>query len=69
MASYEGDLRLVKCLVSHGADVEAADDTNRTALQWGLKGGHGSVFKYLVSKNADIHRVAKDGKACPFKKN
>ena len=63
MASYEGDLRLVKCLVSHGADVEAADDTNRTALQWGLKGGHGSVFKYLVSKNADIHRVAKDGKA------
>ena len=61
MACFEGDIRLVKCLVSHNADVEVADDTNRTALQWALRGGHDAVFKFLVTKNADMQRVAKDG--------
>ena len=61
MACYESDLRVVKCLVQHDADVEAVDDTNRTALQWALKGGSGSVFDFLVKNNASTNRVATDG--------
>ena len=64
MACYESDLRVAKCLVQHDADIEAADDTNRTALQWALRGGSKEVFEFLVKNNASTNRVATDGKSC-----
>lgn len=62
MACFEGDLRVTKCLIQHEADIEVVDDTNRTALQWALRGGSSDVFKFLIQKNASKNRVASDGR-------
>ena len=51
-ASEEGKLKLVKELVSKGADIHAANDW---ALRYASHDGHLDVVKYLVSQGADIY--------------
>ena len=63
MACYEGDLRVAKCLMLHDADIEAVDATNRTAVQWALRGGSHTVFNHLVKNKASTDRVASDGES------
>jgi ankyrin repeat protein len=59
-AAKEGNLKLVKELVSKGADVNAKDKYGRTPLHYAAKEGHLDVVKFLVSKGADVN--AKDEK-------
>ena len=48
----DGNLKVVKYLISQGADIHAEDDL---ALRWSVTNGHLKVVKYLVSQGINIH--------------
>jgi ankyrin repeat protein len=51
-ASAEGNLNIVKLLVSYGADIHVYDDE---PLRNAASHGYIRVIKYLVSQGANIH--------------
>ncbi len=51
-ASRNGDLELVKCLVSVGSNIHSQDDY---ALIWASRNNNFEVVKYLVLEGAYIH--------------
>ena len=61
MAAYEGYHRVVKALLGHGANIEAKDDTGRTALHWAARQGHHTVYKMLREAEAGVENIAVDG--------
>ena len=54
MAAENGNLQLVKSLVSQDADIHADNDS---ALRYASYNGHLEVVKYLVEKGAEIHSL------------
>ena len=51
-ASGNGDIQIVKYLVEHGADVNAKDENNKTALLLASEIGCLETVKYLVEYGA-----------------
>jgi len=52
----------VKCLVEHGADVNAVDDHGRTPLFHAAGNGYVQIVKYLLENGADKDICNNDGK-------
>jgi ankyrin repeat protein len=52
---------VVKLLLKHGADAQAAATTGWTALHAASKNGHESVVKILLEYRAQIFRANKNG--------
>ncbi|EAY22274.1 ankyrin repeat protein, putative [Trichomonas vaginalis G3] len=61
VASEKGNLKLVKYLISVGADKEAKDKNGYTPLIWASRNGHLEVVKYLESVGADKEAKDKNG--------
>ena len=56
LASQNGHLETVKCLVKNGADVNAIDkDSNETALIWASRNCHYEIAKYLIENGAYVN--------------
>jgi ankyrin repeat protein len=55
IASLNGNLEIVKSLISEGADVNAKDNYGFTALMHAVVGGSLEIVKLLVSAGADIN--------------
>ena len=49
LASMEGHLEVVRCLVDAGADVEAKDDVSTTASQWQSVSKYWNIYTYCIS--------------------
>ncbi len=60
-ASSKGDLSMVKKLISEGADINATDNSGRTALVEAAWAGHNAIVKFLIEKGADINTGDKAG--------
>ena len=52
IASLNGHLDVVKCLISHGSNIHTNNDE---ALRWASKNGHLAVVEYFIMNGADIH--------------
>ena len=52
-AAHNGHLHTVRFLVEHGADVNAIDMGDNTALHWAAMRGHVEIVKYLLEQGAD----------------
>lgn len=63
-ASAAGHLKIVKYLVSKGADVNSTTKSNSTALRAACFDGHLEIVKYLVENNADIEIANRHGHTC-----
>jgi len=58
LAARDNHLPVVKYLIEHGADVNAKDNDDETALMEAADNGHLPVVQYLVEHGADVN--AKD---------
>jgi ankyrin repeat protein len=57
-----GSLELVKLLLSHGANVNAATSKTRiTPLMWAIGEGHSDIAKTFLEAHADMRAVTTDG--------
>ncbi len=63
-ASAAGHLRIVKYLVSKGANVNSTTKSNSTALRAACFDGHIEIVRYLVENNADIEIANRHGHTC-----
>ena len=54
-AAKNGNLEKVKQLIAQGADVDAADDVDMTALMWAIENGHLYVAKLLIQAGVDVN--------------
>ena len=61
-ATRNGDLEIVKQLVSRGADVNAMADQGHFPLYCAAGHGHVETTRYLVEKGADLQTRLSDGK-------
>ena len=61
-AARNGDLEIVKQLVSSGADVNATTDHNHFPLYCAAGHGHVETTRYLVENGADLQARLADGK-------
>ena len=61
-AARNGDLEIVKQLVSNGADVNATTDNNHFPLYCAAGHGHVETTQYLVENGADLRAKLSDGK-------
>jgi len=52
-AAHNGHFHTVKFLVEKGADVNAIDMGDNTALHWAAMRGHVEIVKYLLEQGAD----------------
>ncbi len=59
-ASRQGNMRLVRLFIEHGADVNAQDGRKggMTPLMYAAMGGHGEIAAYLLAKGADVNRYS-----------
>ncbi len=60
-AAAAGDIRQVKDLIAAGADVNAQDRGDNTALHYATQKGHLEVVKLLVAHGADVNAGAQAG--------
>lgn len=60
-AASNGDINAVKRLLNEGADVNAKDSDNWTALTKAARDGHTEIVKFLIEKGADVHAKAYKG--------
>ena len=61
MASYHGQVKVVKFLLKSGAQVDAVSRRGRTPLHDASKRGHSEVVELLVEAGADIAAQDEDG--------
>lgn len=61
-AARNGDLEIVKQLVSSGADVNATTDNSHFPLYCAAGHGHVETTQYLVEEGADLQAKLSDGK-------
>ena len=61
-AARNGDLEIVRQLVSSGADVNATTDNNHFPLYCAAGHGHVETTQYLVDEGADLEAKLSDGK-------
>ena len=52
-AAHNGHLHTVRFLIEHGADVNAIDMGDNTAIHWAAMRGHVEIVKYLLQQGAD----------------
>ena len=60
MASYYGQVKVVKYLLKSGAQVDAVSRRGRTPLHDASKRGHSQVVELLVEAGADVAAVDED---------
>ena len=63
-ASAAGHLKIVKYLVSKGANVNSTTKSNSTALRAACFDGHIEIVRYLVENSADIEIANRHGHTC-----
>ncbi|PSN58319.1 hypothetical protein C0J52_00105 [Blattella germanica] len=63
-AAVSGKLAVIKCLVEHGADVNAISDTGSTPVRSACFMTHLDIVSYLVEHGADILRPNYNGGTC-----
>ncbi len=56
-----GNLEIVKVLVENGAEIDATNSEDRTALQGASNNGHKAVVAYLLENGADVHHGIEHG--------
>jgi ankyrin repeat protein len=54
-AAEEGNLRILRLLLDHGADINAMCHLNRSALCMAVSNGHIEAAKFLLDEGADIN--------------
>jgi ankyrin repeat protein len=54
-AANKGDAQAVEALLDSGADINARDERNQTALHHAANGGHNPVVKLLLERGADVN--------------
>eukprot|EP01113_Clastostelium_recurvatum_P021438 TRINITY_DN2540_c0_g1_i2.p1 TRINITY_DN2540_c0_g1~~TRINITY_DN2540_c0_g1_i2.p1 ORF type:complete len:2019 (-),score=594.67 TRINITY_DN2540_c0_g1_i2:668-6724(-) len=57
LASAQGHLKCIEVLLEHGAEVDAVDHLQRTALLHAAKNGHRNICALLASHDADLDHV------------
>lgn len=63
LACYQGDLKIVKLLVSEGADVNwTYPDANDTPLHAACDGGHSDIVSFLIEKGAKVNCICSKNK-------
>ncbi|EPY43552.1 ankyrin [Angomonas deanei] len=62
--AFDGDVRVSRWLVEHGATVDTADNQGVTPLLVAVKMGQRSVVEYLLSQGADSNRRDAQGNTC-----
>jgi ankyrin repeat protein len=60
-ASWVGNYQAVEWLVSHGADVNATDASNATALHLAIWKRHTAIALYLLEQGASPLAMSKEG--------
>jgi ankyrin repeat protein len=62
VAAHTNNLDIVKQLIAHGADVNAATTkTKDTALMWAIGDGHREIAQALIAAHADLHASSASG--------
>lgn len=59
--AFDGDVRVSRWLVDHGASIDVADATDATPLLIAVKMGQTEVVEFLLSKGADCNRQDRQG--------
>ncbi|GET90939.1 ankyrin/TPR repeat protein [Leishmania tarentolae] len=59
--AFDGDVRVSRWLVEHGANVDAADSTDATPLLIAVKMGQTEVVEFLLRNGADCNRQDRQG--------
>ena len=62
MAVYDGNLDIVKALVSAGADVSPKDHHGWTALHEAADGGYKDIVQLLLDNKADVNAITSSKK-------
>lgn len=65
IAAQKGHLEIVRCLIEHGAKMDAAAEKGATPIYIACQNGHKDVVEYLISKMANIEvqvKIKKFGK-------
>jgi len=57
-----GDINVVKCLVEHGADINAINPKFETPLHKACLNGNENIVKYLVEHGVDINKETREEK-------
>lgn len=60
-ASFYGDIDVVKLLIKYGADVNARQENNMTALNCAIENMHLDVIEHLIKHGANINLCDKYG--------
>ncbi|XP_015594899.1 protein fem-1 homolog C [Cephus cinctus] len=63
-AAVSGKLPVIKCLMSHGAEVNAVSDTGSTPVRSACFMTHLDIVSYLVENGADILKANYNGGTC-----
>nr|CAD7202982.1 unnamed protein product [Timema douglasi] len=63
-AAVSGKLPVIKCLVEHGADVNATSDTGSTPVRSACFMTHLDIVAYLLENGADVLRANYNGGTC-----
>ena len=63
-AAVSGKLSVIKCLISHGAEVNAVSDSGSTPVRSACFMTHMDVVSYLVENGADILKANYNGGTC-----
>ncbi|XP_072766909.1 protein fem-1 homolog A-like isoform X2 [Anoplolepis gracilipes] len=63
-AAVSGNLEVIKCLIAHGADVNAVSDSGSTPVRSACFMTHMDIVSYLVENGADILKANYNGGTC-----
>ena len=57
ISAHKGHLQVAKCLVEHGADVNARDQDGITALFWAKLKNKNDVTRFLQERKREVKRA------------